>query len=140
MSENNDWLWTLAETIPSESEQGQRIMKLLLSKLEEHEWPMADTFGVHLSTEEALVNAIKHGNGLDPDKNVQVELNLGAKRVSIRITDEGDGFDSDHLPDPTLEENLDVPSGRGVMLMRSYMTAVEYNENGNSVFMEKVLD
>ena len=60
-----------------------------------------------------------------------------AKILQIVIEDEGDGFDPDDVPDPTLEENLELPSGRGLMLMKTFMTTVQYNEKGNRVFMEK---
>jgi serine/threonine-protein kinase RsbW len=53
------------------------------------------------------------------------------------VEDEGDGFDPAQVPDCTLEERLDVPSGRGVMLMRSFMTRIEYNAKGNAVVLEK---
>jgi serine/threonine-protein kinase RsbW len=55
----------------------------------------------------------------------------------IDITDEGDGFDPALVPDCTQEDRLTVPSGRGVMLMRSFMTRIEYNAKGNRVVLEK---
>lgn len=99
---------------------------------------MSDVFGIHLAAEEAIVNAIKHGNAYNPEKNVQIEMNVGADRVSLRVTDEGPGFDPLDVPDPTEDENLENESGRGVMLIKAYMTDVRYNDRGNSVFMEKV--
>ncbi|EAQ80076.1 putative anti-sigma regulatory factor (serine/threonine protein kinase) [Blastopirellula marina DSM 3645] len=138
MGASNNWLWTCSETIPSETHEGQRLVKQLLSKLEEHSWGMSDVFGIHLAAEEAIVNAIKHGNAYNPEKNVQIEMNVGADRVSLRITDEGPGFNPVEVPDPTEEENLENESGRGVMLIKAYMTDVRYNDRGNSVFMEKV--
>jgi serine/threonine-protein kinase RsbW len=62
---------------------------------------------------------------------------VAAERVRIEIIDEGEGFDPAIVPDCTLEDRLDVPSGRGVMLIRSFMTRVEYNEKGNAVVLEK---
>src|SRR5438132_1325023 len=59
-------------------------------------------------------------------------------RREVRITDEGKGFDPSDVPDPTAIENLERPCGRGLMLMKHYMTEVEYNESGNSVSMAKV--
>ena len=56
------------------------------------------------------------------------------------MSDEGPGFDPADVPDCTLDENLDKPSGRGLKLMRNFMTMVEYNEHGNRVVMEKILD
>jgi serine/threonine-protein kinase RsbW len=58
----------------------------------------------------------------------------------IRITDEGDGFDPGQVPDCTADDRLEMPGGRGVMLMKSFMTRIEYNAKGNSVLLEKRLD
>jgi len=137
MGADGNWLWSIEETIPSDTTEGQRLVKELLEQLEQAEWEMRDTFGIHLAAEEAIVNAIKHGNKLDPDKSVHVIFRVSREEVILQITDEGPGFDPEEVPDPTLDENLDVPSGRGVMLIRSYMTEVQYNESGNSVYMHK---
>jgi serine/threonine-protein kinase RsbW len=96
-----------------------------------------DVFGVHLAMEEALVNAIRHGNRLDPGKQVQFACRMTPDLVRIEITDEGDGFDPSSIPDPTDPEHIEAPSGRGLMLMRSFMSRVEYNDVGNRVVMEK---
>lgn len=124
-------------TIPSKSGEGQAVQERIISLLEKREYPMRDVFGVRLALEEALVNAIKHGNAMDPSKSVQIECRVSHASVWVRIQDEGPGFDVDSLPDPTLEENLDKPSGRGILLMREFMTKVEYVENGSCVILEK---
>lgn len=131
------WEWTLNERIPSDVYAAKGIVDALLRQLQERGWSEGDRFGIHLSIEEALVNAIKHGNEGDPTKFVNVNIQLSADTVHIQISDEGPGFDPNKVPDPTLEENLEVPSGRGLMLMRSFMSSVEYNNIGNSVKMEK---
>jgi serine/threonine-protein kinase RsbW len=69
---------------------------------------------------------------------VHVECEVSADRVRVAITDEGPGFDPASVPDCTAEERLEAPSGRGVMLMRSFMTSIEYNAAGNAVVLEKV--
>jgi serine/threonine-protein kinase RsbW len=92
---------------------------------------------VRLALEEALVNAIKHGNGLDPNKQVHVVCQISAEKVRIVIEDEGIGFRPDDVPDPTEDENLEKPCGRGIMLMRAFLSTVEYNERGNRVVLEK---
>lgn len=123
--------------IPSKTGEGQAVQERIVSLLEQMDYPMRDVFGVRLALEEALVNAIKHGNGMDPSKKVHIECRVSPERVWIRIRDEGQGFDLKGLPDPTLEENLEKPSGRGVLLMREFMTKVEYNDRGNCVTLEK---
>ena len=123
--------------IPSKTGEGQAVQERIISLLEQMDYPMREVFGVRLALEEALVNAIKHGNGMDPSKKVHIECRVNRERVWIRIEDEGKGFDIKALPDPTLEENLEKPSGRGVLLMREFMTKVEYNDRGNCVILEK---
>jgi serine/threonine-protein kinase RsbW len=96
-----------------------------------------DLFGVHLAVEEAVVNAIRHGNKLDAAKRVRLLCKICDHRLRIEVADEGPGFDPAKVPDPTENENLEVPSGRGIMLMRNFMHFVEYNAVGNRVVMEK---
>ncbi len=97
-----------------------------------------DIFAIKLALEEALVNAIKHGNQMDPDKRVTIHYLITAERFEIRITDEGEGFNPDDVPDPTLDINVERPCGRGLLLMRGFMTEVQYHGKGNSVSMAKV--
>jgi serine/threonine-protein kinase RsbW len=68
---------------------------------------------------------------------VHIACKLSPQRIWFEITDEGPGFDPADVPDPTNDDNLDYPSGRGIMLMRSFMCRVEYNASGNCVVMEK---
>ena len=82
---------------------------------------------------EALSNAMLYGNGADPAKHVRVEVAVTGIAIRVTITDEGDGFDYDAIPDPTTPENLLKPDGRGLFLMRNLMDEVRYNERGNSV-------
>lgn len=130
-------VWRLEESIPSETGAGKRILDLVLRQLHQRQWVEHDIFGVHLAMEEALVNAIKHGNRMDESKQVKVLCQMWTDRLWIEISDEGPGFDPEEVPDCTADENLEVPSGRGLMLMRSFMSRVEYQGRGNRVVMEK---
>ena len=94
-------------------------------------------FALRLGIEEALSNAVRHGNGGDRSKAVRVRYEVTSDRVDIYVEDEGMGFDPCAVPDPTTPENLEKNSGRGVMLMRAYMNLVEYNETGNTVHLVK---
>jgi serine/threonine-protein kinase RsbW len=109
----------------------------MLQQLEGQHWGQHDIFGVHLAVEEALVNAIMHGNRLDANKQVRVVCLMWPNRVRIEISDEGRGFSPQAVPDPTCPERLHAPSGRGMMLMKAFMSRVEYNELGNHVVLEK---
>jgi serine/threonine-protein kinase RsbW len=93
------------------------------------------SFAIRLALEEAVANAFRHGNGSDVSKCVRVQYEIDAKRIWIAVEDEGGGFDPDAVPDPTMDENLEIPSGRGIMLMRAYMTHVEIKPPGNRIEM-----
>lgn len=97
-----------------------------------------EIFAIKLALEEALVNAIKHGNQLDRAKTVRVAFRVGRDRFDVQITDEGPGFDPGDVPDPTAPENLERPCGRGLLLMRHYMNEVYYADRGRSVRMSKL--
>ena len=124
-------------SIASETSPGREVQDRIISVLENRAYSDRDVFGVRLALEEALVNAIKHGNGMDPAKQVQIDCRFDDDGVRIVIEDEGPGFDVTSVPDPTAEENLDKPGGRGIMLMRSFMSHIEYNELGNRLVLEK---
>ena len=117
-------------------------------------------FGV--AVEEALINAMIHGNleidsGVKEqdsaqfdalvqqrqkelpykDRKIEVEIELSAEQVVVTIGDQGQGFDPSVLPDPTDPDNLEKISGRGVLLMRSFMDEVHFNATGNQVTLIK---
>lgn len=94
-------------------------------------------FAVKLALDEAVTNAIKHGNRLDPAKRVRVSANVSARAADIEISDEGPGFDRSKVPDPTSDENIDKCSGRGLLLIEAYMTRVSWSPDGRSIRMHK---
>ena len=124
--------------LATRSQSRQRAIRDVVRQLQDHGWPPEDIFGVRLALEEALVNAVMHGNRSDTTKCVFFSCKLAPDRVLLEIRDEGNGFDPNAVPDPTDAEHLSVPNGRGLMLMRAYMSRVEYNEAGNCVVMEKL--
>ncbi|HED52983.1 MAG TPA: ATP-binding protein [Phycisphaerales bacterium] len=96
----------------------------------------ASRFAVRLALEEAIVNAFKHGHSdLKSDVPVRVDYEVLPDRITIAVTDQGPGFDPNSVPDPTTEENLTKTSGRGLLLMRAYMTTVTHNPRGNTITM-----
>lgn len=107
----------------------------ILPKLKAHDFGEDDIFAVHLAMEEAFINAVKHGNKMNPEKEVRIKYSVGADKVEISMTDEGRGFDPGTVPDPRCGENLYKAGGRGILLMRSYMDIVEFNKRGNRVRM-----
>jgi len=82
-------------TIPSDTAEGRKVQDRIIGVMEKLGYPMRDVFAVRLALEEALVNAIKHGNRMDPSKSVKVECKIAEDRVQIAIEDEGPGFDVD---------------------------------------------
>ncbi|WP_345949807.1 MULTISPECIES: ATP-binding protein [unclassified Mucilaginibacter] len=93
-----------------------------------------DTFANMMTClNEAAINAIVHGNKLDPNKKVIVNAEVDAKRAVWTITDEGEGFDYNHLPDPTAEENLEKLTGRGVFILKHLADQCVFNSKGNEV-------
>lgn len=84
---------------------------------------------------EALSNAMLYGNGRDPRKRVRIEARITEEMITIKVTDEGRGFDPDSIPDPTHSANRLRESGRGLFLIRKLMDRVEFNECGNSITM-----
>jgi len=107
----------------------------ILSALEVRGFSQDDLFAVHLALEEAFLNAVKHGNRMDPTKKVTIDYRVDQEKIEICMTDEGPGFDPGRIPDPRVGENLYRPEGRGLLLIRSYMHSVEYSERGNSLRM-----
>ena len=122
----------------------------------------ADGTRIGVALEEALSNALYHGNlGLDSelkerddeayyalvrermhqppyrDRRIHVATRLSTDEAVFEIRDEGSGFDVRALPDPTDPANLERLSGRGVLLMRTFMDEVVYNDVGNTVTMTK---
>src|SRR5262249_54487625 len=100
-------------------------------------YPRKDTFGVRLALEEALANAVKHGNRGDPRRQVRVRYRVTAEEGWAEGEDEGSGFDPAGGGDPLSPEGVQRPSGRGLLLMRHFLSSVCYNERGNAVTLRK---
>ena len=97
---------------------------------------------VGVAIRECVINAIKHGNRSDSRKHVFVEFSTVDSVLTIRVRDQGEGFDPDTLADPLAPENLLKASGRGIFLIRSFMDDVELRsapEGGMEVRMIKRL-
>ncbi len=124
--------------IPSDPEEAHRIRDLIEKQLRTNHFEDKEIFGIKLALDEALVNAIKHGNQMDHAKRVFIRVRIRPDRFDINITDEGPGFNPDDVPDPLADENLERPCGRGLLLMRSYMTEVTYHPPGNHLTMSKI--
>ena len=95
-------------------------------------------YWIWLATQEALNNAIKHGNKMDSQKFVHFFMSIENSEFKIIVKDEGEGFDYKNLPDPTNPDNLLKTSGRGIFYMKSFMDRVEYDtDKGTTVTLVK---
>lgn len=121
-------------TIVNDRAEIERVENRILAEVERLAYPKNARFALKLALEEALANAFRHGHrGLPADTPVRVSFTATAKGITVTIEDSGPGFNPREVPDPTLDECLAVPHGRGLMLMRAYMTSVRFNERGNAV-------
>jgi serine/threonine-protein kinase RsbW len=113
-----------------------RVVQDVLAAAAERGYPEASKFAIRLAIEEAISNAFRHGHkGLPETTPVLFEYEVGDHEISLRVVDRGPGFEPGEVPDPTLEGNIEVPSGRGLLLMRAYMASIDYIPPGNEVRM-----
>ena len=115
-----------------------QIIARIIVEMAQAGYSEREQFGLRLSLEEAIVNGIKHGNREDPNKAVAVSYSVTPQQIVAEVEDEGPGFNPKHVPDPLAPENIERPGGRGVFLMRHYMSTVAFNERGNRVTLAKV--
>lgn len=95
-------------------------------------------FAVELALREALNNAVIHGNGMDPNKSVEVHCRCQrGNGVWLIVRDHGRGFDATAVPDPVTLQGLEAEHGRGIFLMKSAMDEVSFKRKGTEVHMRK---
>ena len=128
---------TTTIVIRSELRAAKEAETQILNALEQKRYPENCAFAIKLALEEAITNAIRHGSKNDQSKRLTLRYRITPQKAVISVEDEGAGFNPTAVPDPTLDENLNKPNGRGIMLMRAYMDEVAYNETGTEVVMVK---
>jgi serine/threonine-protein kinase RsbW len=107
----------------------ERMLKLGIVHSEDSE--------VLIALDEAIVNAIKHGNKCDPRKAVHIVAEFTSDGARFTISDEGSGFVRENVPDPTDPCRLLEPNGRGLLLINHIMDEVCFNQSGNQLEMFK---
>ena len=134
MTEQETHAATFALDVPSDVQAIESTVADLVARCREaaFDGPRL-TFNFRVGVTEALANAMLYGNRGDARVPVRVELSLESTRVVVCVRDQGNGFDPNSVPDPTLECNLERPGGRGVFLLRKLMDEVRYNDRGNEV-------
>ncbi len=95
---------------------------------------------IMIAVTESVNNAIKHGNGFDVEKNVDLSLEVAEQSLRFTVRDEGKGFDPADLPDPTAPENIFEPGGRGIYLIQHLADEVKFSPKGNEIQMIFYLD
>ncbi len=130
-------LWEFDQSICSTIDKAAALVRDVVKRLKRFEWQEKDVFGIHMALEEALMNAIKHGNANDTTKRIQVLIQIRENSLHSRITDQGSGFDPTKVPDPCDDRNIRKSSGRGLALIKHLVDRVSYNETGNTVEFTK---
>jgi serine/threonine-protein kinase RsbW len=111
------------------------ILDHLAAEMRARGYPRQDAFAVRRALEEAVVNAIKHGHRARPEQRVRVSYLVADEWLLLEVEDRGPGFDLSVVPDPLADEHPDEPSGRGLLLIRHYMSWVRFFGRGNIVTM-----
>lgn len=127
----------IAFKMPSELRHLDGVLEYLNERMLRLGIVDADDSEVLIALDEAIVNAIKHGNKCDPRKAVHVVAEFSAEGVRFTIADEGIGFEREKVPDPTQPCRLLEPSGRGLLLINHIMDEVRFNQCGNRLEMFK---
>lgn len=130
----------ISENIPSKLEIIPGFISNFFDRIKNINMGHDDVFNLKLSLEEALVNAVRHGNKLNPELRVEVKAEVENNCVIISVKDQGRGFDFLNLQDPTHNTNITKTSGRGVFLIQKLMDKVEFLNGGSCVKMTKFLN
>jgi serine/threonine-protein kinase RsbW len=124
--------------MPSEVKAISPLVNRLMRLIEGSQCVAGSESAVELALREALSNAVLHGNGMDAHKFVQLRCQCELGRgVSIIVTDQGQGFDPNAVPDPLAVERLEAEHGRGIHLMKVAMDEVTFERGGSEVHMRK---
>jgi serine/threonine-protein kinase RsbW len=123
--------------IHSDLDAARAAEEEILQEVERQGYRSEEAFAIRLSLEEAITNAVKHGNKNDPSKHIRIRYRVAPDKTVICVADDGTGFDPNHVPDPTSPARLSLPNGRGIMLMRAYMDEVHYSCKGNEIRLVK---
>jgi len=131
----SDSFWEIR--IPNHMSDGRREVDKFVARIEAWGVSHEESLALRHSLHEAVVNAVRHGNGGDPSRSVRICYRFLSDDILIEVEDEGRGFDRSSVADPTTDENRIRPGGRGLLMMRHFMTSVEYNDCGNCVTMRR---
>lgn len=130
------WSWTAETEFPSKLGAHLPFLEEVLEQLAGLGWDGRDYFGVQMTLEETLTNAIRHGNLCDESKHVSAECKASGDEFWLSVEDQGEGFDLGDVADCRDDENIEAFGGRGMLLIHSYMEQVEFNQRGNRITVQ----
>jgi serine/threonine-protein kinase RsbW len=121
-------------TVPSRLEEMANVHTLVEEAIREYNLTDDLAHWIELTISESMINAIQHGNKCDPEKKATLKISSDGNKIEITVEDQGKGFQLDDVADPTNVENLLKPSGRGILIIRSFMDEVDLSrrEGGGS--------
>ncbi len=123
-------------TLHNERPLIDQLEEKILAECEHLGYSRASLFAIRLALDEAITNGFAHGHEKLPHSlPIYVEYAVDARQSFFAVEDQGPGFDPSTVKDPTLDENLEQMSGRGVILIRAYMSSVTHNAKGNRIEM-----
>jgi serine/threonine-protein kinase RsbW len=111
--------------VPSRLEEMQAVHELIEEAVKEYQLDGEIAHWIELTISESMINAIQHGNKADPQKTATLKISSNGEYIEIIVEDEGTGFTLDRVADPTDQANLLKPSGRGILIIRSFMDEVD---------------
>ena len=129
----------ISKTLPSRLDIVPDFLSEIVSHLKQNQLEEQKIFEIKLCLEEALVNAIKHGNKFDEKLSVMTKIKIESEFIEVVVKDQGKGFDPENIEDPTTEKNLCKLCGRGVFLIKEQMDKVEFLDGGRRLKMIKFL-
>jgi len=131
-------LLQIEQSIRSEVSEISPLVDKFMALIKKCQCVPGNEIEVEISLREALSNSVIHGNHEDPGKHIYVSCCcVPNEEVSIVVRDEGPGFSSADLPDPTAAEQVLAAHGRGIYLMKSFMDEVRFDRGGTAVYMRK---
>ena len=125
---------TFELTIPSRLEEMEAVHALIEQAIKEYKLSDEMAHWIELTISESMINAIQHGNKADPAKEATLRISSNGDVIEVIVEDQGKGFSLDSIADPTDLANLLKPSGRGILIIRSFMDEVDLlpREGGGS--------
>jgi len=136
--DSRDLLVNLDLTLPADANAISPVVQRIMKVVTEMGCAAGREFEIDLALREALANAVEHGGGNDPSKQVQCCVACDKERgMLIIVRDPGPGFDPDSIPSPVLGQNVFSTGGRGIYLINQLMDDVRFERGGTEIHMRK---